>query len=133
MWYFIKLTVPIWKGLSKLVNWFWKKTMLQKSTRKILCRMKESKSNILESLKMPNLVTLLQPPLKVILCQKHSLHCSWINPNYDDRFFWANSTVMAIRVVEFSSWGRKIFCIRINIPKENYWILSFRLMASCQK
>ena len=28
---------------------------------------------------------------------------------------------------------RKIFCIRINIPKGNYWILSFGLTANCQK
>ena len=43
---------------------------------------------------------------------------------------------MAIRVVDFSNGGykiRKIFCIRINIPKGNNWILSFGLMASCQK
>jgi hypothetical protein len=43
---------------------------------------------------------------------------------------------MAVRVVDFSNGGckiRKIFCIRINIPKGNNWILSFGLMASCQK
>ena len=27
----------------------------------------------------------------------------------------------------------KYFYLRINIPKGNYWILSFGLMASCQK
>ena len=46
----------------------------------------------------------------------------------------------AIRVVEFSNGGYKIrnifarnFCLRINIPKGNYWVLSFGLMQSCQK
>ena len=43
---------------------------------------------------------------------------------------------MAIRVVEFSSGGykiRKIFAyVKINIPKENYWILRIGLMGRCQ-
>ena len=29
--------------------------------------------------------------------------------------------------------NRKVFCIKINKPKGNYWILSLGLMASCQK
>ena len=29
--------------------------------------------------------------------------------------------------------GLQNFCIRINTPKGNYWMLSFGLMASCQK
>ena len=44
--------------------------------------------------------------------------------------------IMAIRVAEFSNGGdriRKIFCLRINILKGNYWILRIGLMGRCQK
>ena len=43
---------------------------------------------------------------------------------------------MAIRVVEFSNGGdkiRKIFCLKINIPKGNYLILGIGLMGKCKK
>ena len=43
---------------------------------------------------------------------------------------------MAVRVVEFSSGGYrigKIFCIKINIPETNYWILRIGVMGRCQK
>ena len=43
---------------------------------------------------------------------------------------------MVIRVVEFSIGGVenwKDFCLKINIPKENYWILRIGVMGSCQK
>ena len=43
---------------------------------------------------------------------------------------------MAIRVIEFSSGGYKIrkkFGLRINILKENYWILRIGLVGRCQK
>ena len=43
---------------------------------------------------------------------------------------------MVIQVVEFSSGGykiRNILCLRINIPKGNYWILRIGAVASCQK
>jgi hypothetical protein len=43
---------------------------------------------------------------------------------------------MAIQVLEFLIGGYKIRrkkSLRINIPKGNYLILSFRLMVSCQK
>ena len=33
----------------------------------------------------------------------------------------------------FKQGVQKYFYIRVNIPKGNYWILSFELMASCQK
>ena len=39
---------------------------------------------------------------------------------------------MAIRVAEFSSGGLqnwKYFCLKINIPKGNYWILRIGLMG----
>ena len=41
--------------------------------------------------------------------------------------------IMAIGVVEFSREGykiRKVFCIRINIPKGNFWILRIGLAES---
>ena len=39
---------------------------------------------------------------------------------------------MVIQVVEFSSGG-KDFCIKINIPKGNYWIFRIGVMGRCQK
>ena len=41
--------------------------------------------------------------------------------------------VMAIPVIGFQDQGYKIrkgFCIKINIPKEKFWILRFGLMGS---
>ena len=42
---------------------------------------------------------------------------------------------MVIKVVEFLSgrYNCKDFCLRINIPKENYWILRIGVMGRCQK
>ena len=36
-------------------------------------------------------------------------------------------------VVKWRIQNYKDFCLRINTPKGNYWILSFGLMMSCQK
>ena len=41
-----------------------------------------------------------------------------------------------LQVVEFFKWGVqnwKDFCLKINIPKGNYWILSIGVMARSQK
>ena len=51
-------------------------------------------------------------------------------------FLSLEHVVQVIRVVAFSSGVhkiRKIFCLRINIPKGNYWILQIGLLARCQK
>ena len=51
-------------------------------------------------------------------------------------FLSLEHVVQVIRVVAFSSGVhkiRKIFFLRINIPKGNYWILQIGLMGRCQK
>ena len=43
---------------------------------------------------------------------------------------------MVVRVVEFAYGGvqnLKYFCLRINMPKGNHWILRICVVASCQK
>ena len=73
------------------------------------------------------------------LCKYTMMYCL-LNKETFQTFFATRLSmvfaIMVIRVVKFSSGGykiRKIFYLRINIPKGNYWTLSFGLMASCQK
>ena len=53
--------------------------------------------------------------------------------------FWSQTDfsiyIMVVWVVEFSSGGYKIrkFCLKINLPKANYWILRIRVVGRCQK
>ena len=83
-----------------------------------------------------NVITIIVRLMSPLHCTRFPFQKNLHNPTINLKTLNSIVNTMAIWVVKFWDGGyeiRKIFYLRINVSKGNYWILSFGLMPSCQK